>query len=194
MSPSATCTVFLVPPGMVTPENSLAKQSDSYHCWVSVDGEIGHQEALRNIMQAVCAEIDRKYSLSQVMCPVCISCHNNSQYLYPDLFCVHLVSKPVVLKGCYTFLLHLSLKWFSRNICDIFCFLAFPHIINLESVVLPAKQILYFAVIFGIFLGCLFYHPDNHYVIEMQMTNKIKFVCGWLWFTLCAWLTLVPLG
>lgn len=100
----------------------------------------------------------------------------------------------MVLKGCYTFLLQLSLKWFSRDICDNFCFLTSPHIINLESVVVPAKQILYFAAIFGIFLGFLFYHPDNHYVVEMQITNRINLVCGWLWFTLCAWLTIVPLG
>lgn len=119
------------------------------------------------------------------------------EYLYPDLVCVHSVVKPVVLKGCYTFLLHLSFEWFSRNICDNFCFLTSPHIINLESVVLPGKQILYFAAIFSIFMGFLFYHSDYYYVVEMQMTNKIKFAYGWLWLALCtcyAWLIAVPLG
>lgn len=89
--------------------------------------------------------------------------------------------------------LHFSLKWFSRNICDNFCFLTSPQIINSESVALPGNQNLYF----GIFLGFLFYHSENHYVVEMKITNKIKFAYGWLWLALCAcyaWLIIVPLG
>lgn len=86
----------------------------------------------------------------------------------------------MVLKGCYTFLLHLRFEWFSVNFCDNFCFLTSSHIINSVSVVLPGKQILYFAAIFGILLRFLFYHSDNYYVVEMQTTNKIKFAYGWL--------------
>lgn len=165
---------------------------------------MGHQEALRNTMQTVCAETQTEFEAFSKLHALSVS------FVIPRVFLSWLSLCTFSSEACGSKrLLHISVTlklwmifyifviYIFLYICDNFCFLTSPHIINLESVVLPGKQILYFAAIFSIFMGFLFYHSDYYYVVEMQMTNKIKFAYGWLWLALCtcyAWLITVPLG